>query len=522
MNTGGFDVVVELHEDLLNNFLKIAYCLGKIPTFEGTYTLPIPDVPPDLEDFMKIGYRVSLAAEPVFAVSDTGELQITVRGETIFTLLDAISFDLEAQFRIAAIPEFDLATRQFRVECTLAVVEDVELDNRYHMPASVLAKLNQILAIAMEAFLTEEVTTIELSPVIFSTDLPFMPAGEAYKLPIGLGATRVFPPSVISGAVNLLGYTGGSAMAMTDFTHGNHIAIGVNEAAMHRVYDFWWAYTTHPKALTVVGSYDIDPPDFVDFLDSLADWAVAIGTAGLVDVDIDLDRVWIESGATIGFSKFTFDLLADSTVRLSGAITLDIWAEVYLKYTTTTDLFWGAWEVDKTTSTVKLFDLDANGITVVIDNAEGVVTLDPYHRLMVDITALDIDIPLPWDVPEFILDYIVDWAVDSMVSGMPPIVLFPAIIEQMIPGTTVSVSIVGETLEINETEALISLNITTSGAETYAPYIANENTGEVHVRECEWAHRIALRNRRYYCTLEDAIADGYNGCAFCLPRYDTG
>ncbi|NYT06469.1 MAG: hypothetical protein GKC04_08940, partial [Methanomicrobiales archaeon] len=223
MNTGGFDVVMELHEDLLNSFLKIAYCLGKFPAFEGVYTLPVPDVPDDLEEFMDIGYRVSLAREPVFAVTDAGELQITVRGEAVFTVLGAIEFDLEAQFTIAAIPEFDPATRQFSVECTFATVDDVELDNQYHLPASVLAKLNQILAIGMEAFLTDEVMTIELSPVLFSAELPFMPAGDAYKLPIGLGAARVFPPSVVAGAVNLLGYTGGSPAAVSDFTHGNHI-----------------------------------------------------------------------------------------------------------------------------------------------------------------------------------------------------------------------------------------------------------------------------------------------------------
>jgi len=66
------------------------------------------------------------------------------------------------------------------------------------------------------------------------------------------------------------------------------------------------------------------------------------------------------------------------------------------------------------------------------------------------------------------------------------------------------------------------MNIGTSGANTYAPYIANMNSGEVHVRDCDWAHRIAQRNRVYYCTLEDAIADGYNGCYYCLREYDTG
>lgn len=522
MSTGGYDVVMEIHEDLINTFLKIAYCLGRLPTFEGIYTLPVPDVPPDLLEFMDIGYRVSLAREPTFEVTDTGDLQITIRGEAIITLLGSISFDLEAQFRIAAAPEFDQATRQFRIECSEALIEDLELDNRYHLPASVLAKLNQILAIGMEAFLTDEVTTIELSPVIFAADLPFMPAGEAYRLPIGLGAARVFPPSVVMGAVNLLGYTGGSSTAVNDFTNGHHIGIGINEAAMHRVYDFWWAHTTHPKTLDVMGSYEYDPPSFVDFLDALIDWGTAILTVGLVVTEVDLDRVWIEAEATIGFSKFTFDLLPGNAVSFSGSVNLEIGANVYMQFTTTTSLFWGLWEVDETTSTVELFDLYASGITVIIDNAEGIVTLDSSRRLMVTLTALDIDIPLPWSVPEFILDYIVDWVVHRIVSEMPPIVLFPAVIELTLPGTAVSITVSGESLEINETEALVTMNIGTSGANTYAPYIANINSGEVHVRDCDWAHRIAQRNRVYYCTLEDAIADGYNGCYYCLREYDTG
>jgi hypothetical protein len=42
---------------------------------------------------------------------------------------------------------------------------------------------------------------------------------------------------------------------------------------------------------------------------------------------------------------------------------------------------------------------------------------------------------------------------------------------------------------------------------------------ELHTRECEWAHRIALRNREYYCELEQALADGFDGWAYCLSEY---
>jgi hypothetical protein len=288
------------------------------------------------------------------------------------------------------------------------------------------------------------------------------------------------------------------------------------------VYDFWWDRTTHPKVVPVTGSKVFDPPDFVDIVDELADWAVAALSLGLVDVDVDLDKVWADFGATIGFSKFTFDLLPGNSIQVSGTVTLDIWIKLYVQITTTTSLFWGLWEVDETTNTVKIFDLSVSGLTINIENAVGTVALDAQHRLTADLTDLELFIPLPWDIPEFLLNAVVNWVTEKVVDEMPPVVLFPAVIDQKLPGTAVNVSVTGETLEINETEALITANIATSGAETYAPYVGNKNSLEVHLRDCEWAHKISWKNRVFYCTLEDALSAGYNGCAFCLPRYDTG
>jgi len=49
-------------------------------------------------------------------------------------------------------------------------------------------------------------------------------------------------------------------------------------------------------------------PDIVDWIDELVDWVAAVLTLGIVDVDIDIDRVWADFGATVRFSKFNFDL----------------------------------------------------------------------------------------------------------------------------------------------------------------------------------------------------------------------
>jgi hypothetical protein len=523
METGGYDVVAEINETLLNNFLKLGYCMGKFPVFSGVYTLPIDDVPESLEEFLDIGYEVSIAEEPSIDFTSAHNIVMNARGQCKFTVLGGIEFELEVEFTVRISPTFNQSTRQFKVDFVEASIDDVELNDTFHLSHNVITKLNEILAIAMGEYLTEDITSIQLSPVIFSTDLPMMPPGDANKLTIGMGNIKVLSSKVVASAVNLLGYTGGNINAVTDFTSGNHIGVGVNEGAMHRVYDFWWQRTTWPKNVTKTGSHDFDPPDFVDFVDELVDWVAAVLTLGIVDVDVDIDRVWANYGATLGFSKFEFDLKPGNKVEISGSVTANIYLRVYVQITTTTELFWGLVDVDEDTSTVKLFDLSINGLQVDIETAEGMVYLDDDNQLVVDVTELDLNIPLNWDIPEFLLNYIVDWVVDMIVDNLPPIVLFPAMITQTIPDSTVTVEATFNKLEIDEPEALIAANIETSGMESYAPYMANMNLDsmEVHKRDCEWAHRTAYRNRKYYCNLEEALASGFDGCAYCLPEYHT-
>lgn len=56
-------------------------------------------------------------------------------------------------------------------------------------------------------------------------------------------------------------------------------------------------------------------------------------------------------------------------------------------------------------------------------------------------------------------------------------------------------------------------------------YIANLNTREIHKPNCNWVSLMANSNK-YTCKSLDKVADliendGYNGCHFCMPRYDT-
>lgn len=52
--------------------------------------------------------------------------------------------------------------------------------------------------------------------------------------------------------------------------------------------------------------------------------------------------------------------------------------------------------------------------------------------------------------------------------------------------------------------------------------IGNARTSELHHPSCQWVRWMASRNKRYFLTVQEGLAAGYNGCRFCLPQHDTG
>ena len=51
---------------------------------------------------------------------------------------------------------------------------------------------------------------------------------------------------------------------------------------------------------------------------------------------------------------------------------------------------------------------------------------------------------------------------------------------------------------------------------------ANPRSGELHVSTCQFWPKIGPGNKIPYQSIEEGLARGYNGCAYCLPEHDTG
>ena len=56
-------------------------------------------------------------------------------------------------------------------------------------------------------------------------------------------------------------------------------------------------------------------------------------------------------------------------------------------------------------------------------------------------------------------------------------------------------------------------------------HVANLNSREIHKLDCHWASLMHNHNKLYCKDLSEVAKlireSGYNGCHYCLPRYDT-
>ncbi len=52
-------------------------------------------------------------------------------------------------------------------------------------------------------------------------------------------------------------------------------------------------------------------------------------------------------------------------------------------------------------------------------------------------------------------------------------------------------------------------------------YIGNSNTDELHDCRCQWVERMTPNHKVYFEKLQDGLNAGYDGCGFCLRKYNT-
>ncbi|HIH45430.1 MAG TPA: hypothetical protein HA257_10325 [Candidatus Methanoperedenaceae archaeon] len=543
MKTGNFDIVVEANEELVNRAVGALFYKGFLD-IRGSYGIPVEDVPASMSEFTKIDYMLKLKDGPTVDFIRRDNVGILISAEAIFNVLDGIELEFDVDFSIEASLVYDRNTNKLVIDLSKAKISDIDINDEYDLPVKVLNKFNEIIRKAIQENLTDKYTSIDVTPTLFSLDLPDMPPGDENKLTINMGTLKVLNNNVAAVCVNLLNYAGGNTASVVDFTEDKNLAVGITENAMHRVFDFWWDRTTNPKSITASDTYDVPYIDtFLNFIGGATKIATALATLGILETDFTTEDVWMEYGATVRFRKPDFDLKSGNILEVDGSLRVDVWATVKARVSISIEVDtsgfipddWTPWEDDvvleKKTSVVTLLGLRLNDLGVTIDKAQGHVFLDNENRLMGDLEDIDLSIDLgnEWytALPEYVLNVIIDFVEGLVESYMPPIVLSPALITEDVPGTGLAIEADIDVLDVFDDEVIVAAGIKVKGLPrniTPVPrYIANTNPEalEVHRSDCPWVEEMNEEHKTGYFILYDALKDGYNGCKYCLPKYHT-
>lgn len=566
MLTADFDFVVELNERFVNRALSAAF-----------YTTILSDPRTGIERGFE--YSIRLNDPPTVDTFSQNTIRILFY-PNVRVKKFGFTFEFDIKAYVDASPTYDIDSRKLKLKLKQATVEDIRIGDKHgwfkifswrvKLPRFIINFFNTILAVVINSGVLAEIETIDVSPILYSLDLPYMPAEPASQLTIGLGNIKSLSQSVLAVCVNFLGYDGGNIEQLTDFSEDLDFCSGVSEDAMHRVFDFWWRKTNHPKTVTSTGSSDIPVVD--DLLNSVAgifDLATQLATMGFVEADVTVDRAWIDYGATVKFRKPSFNLLDGNKIELTDCgLQIHAWATPKITFTVSVEADtsgpipddWTPWEDDQTiyrqTSTCTICTLSID-LDVTIDLARAKVYLDDQNRLMAKVEDVDVTIDLGWSLPQYVLNLIVNWIIDLVIEKIPPIVLSPAVITKDIPGTGLTLNIDIDKLTTNDDEAIVGASLSleqigetvrpvpkfivdtrqsygllataprATSVVSATPATSTEGTdalpkGVIHRSDCILVNDILERNKAGVYVLADALRDGHKPCPECLPEYQPG
>ncbi len=509
MNTGGYDIVAQVSESMINKSLAIAYYLARFPPLKDKYVLPV-NVPENLKDFAEMNYEISITEPPTYKAQTNGAAQLTLKGKAEITVLGGIQVGTDAEIKISLVPAFDRHDRTLGINFADSVIENLSLRGFSNVAEGTTEHLQSLLSQSITKYLAETVGSVDLTPSILADEGPMGLRLE------NLGITA----SVFNVVGNVLGRQGGSFDQISNFCQDNHIAVAVTADALHRVYDNWWNQTSIPRIMQRSISHTFNFNFYPDWVETIDDWISEIALGGLFSVDVDIKGIKIGLTATMAFSKFSFELKANDRIEVSGSLLLDVAGDVDAFGTERTRVLI---YTNQEKITKNLFHVDILALPIVVSSAIAELGIDHQNRLAIKIKEVHARIPLQMAVPDFITKYVQDQILSFIGEFVGSIPLTPSVITQKLGETDLTLEAKVDSFKSGRQEAILGIKTKVRGAGDYAPYVCNKNKRhlEVHKRTCKWSQKILPKNRTYYIDFQEALDDGYDGCSYCLPDYHT-
>lgn len=534
MATGNYDILVQLHEKVLNKSLAMVFYKGMLK-IEGTYKLGT-NLPATMTPYTTFDYEVSLQNEPFvdFRSKDTLFLRFSAILKLI--VLSGIELRFGVDFYVKSGITFDLTNQKMYYELKQAKIEKITIQSKYYIGKAFLDKLNYIIGQIINKYFKNQIKTLEIPIALDGLTLPLMPAGDAYKLPVSKADLKILNKKVLAAGVSFFNNQG-SLEGLPDLTNGKDCYIAINDQAIQDVLDFWWENTTYDKKEEFEKN---EPIGFAAPLASGIDTATRIISIGFIQTETDYDNMLLNYGAEIALNtKPGIDLLEGDSVEITNLeFVADVFANCFADVKKDIDLDTSSFIPDDKTpwiDDINIADIDKNKrlfklknkFTLNIEKARGRLRVNEKNNLAVKITDADFQIKFNKKGSTFsdnTWNRIMKFLKEKVLEKIPEIVVSPSLIlaEKNVYGFTLGLAdtwlnISGQEIEFSTN---VIVNELKSNTVAVPNYIGNRETRTIHHFSCRFVGDIKTESRVGYYVMYEALADNYQACNQCLKSYN--
>lgn len=536
MATGKYDILVQLHEKVLNKGLAMLFYSGKLKK-NGKFVIS-PDLPPEVDQYITFEYEIYPANEPFVDLryhDKDAPNTLFLRFNTALNLvvLSGIRISFIVDFYVKSWLEFSLSKK---LEYKLFEVKIIRINvlSKVNAGKDFLKRLNYIISQILEEYFINDLKTIDIPVALNGLDLPMMPPGDDFKLPVSGVDVKILDKKIVMAGISFF-HTNGSLEGLTDLTGNRECYIAIRVQALQEIINFWWENTTWDK------QQDFDKNELIGFSNALArgvDIATRLATLGLLQSETEYDDMILNYGGLVSLEKqpvLTFidgDRVEVTNLEFIADVFGNLFADVKKDLDLDTSSFIPdkitPWEDDinlkKFNKKKKLLKLKKK-FSIHVNNAEGCLKINEKNNLAVKITKADFEIRFRKNsrFSKRTWEKLVNFLKNSILEKIPEIIVSPSLImaDKNIFGFTLGLS--GTSLNISGQEIEITTDVIVNEFQNQSiavpEYVADSRLKVIHFFECDHVKLINRAERVGYHVVYEALADNYQACKRCLSYY---
>jgi len=533
MATENYDILVQLHEKVLNKTLAMVFYKGMLKV-EGNYELE-SSLPIEMKPYTTFGYEISLANEPF--VDFRGEDTLFIRFSAILdlTVLSGIVLRFKVEFYVSSKIQFDFGNRKLYYELLDANILKIGIQSQYFVGNDFLSKLNFIIHEIIDTYFKNQIKQLEIPVALDGLTLPMMPAGNAYQLPLSKVDIKILNNKVLVVGISLF-TNQGSMDGMTNLTNEKDCYIAIREQSILQVLDFWWTNTTYNKKQDFSEVIELG---FASPLASGIDKVTRVISLGFIQTETDYDDLMLNYGGTVTLDKKpVINLKTDDKVEISNLeFIADVYANLFADVKKVINFDTSSFISDNITpwhDDINLKNIDENRkllelinqFTIKINKAEGHLKINDKNNLAIKITDADFILTFTKKGTTFsdnTWNKIMDFLKRKVLDKIPEIIVSPSLIlsDVNVYGFTFGLSEIYLNITDDKIEFATNLIINELKSNTVAVpnYIANRETKTVHLFNCKFVNDIDMEDRIGYYVMYEALAANFKACKTCLNSY---